>query len=159
MLSGMLPSVRLGKNACPPTACPPPPSSVRLQRRSEMLKPKKVPSRTPRHAACNKKKDDVEETTGSRPHSTIRLLAPRAVKRAAEIQLMRRWPQKEEDHACHTWATASCFAAFKLFHDASDALRGLHLSCAMCPLRAVVRVNSAPHRGQYDLAAVPDFSR
>lgn len=44
-------------------------------------------------------------------------------------------------------------------HEASDALRGLHFSCAMCPLRAVVRVNSAPQRGQYDLAAVPDFSR
>lgn len=35
----------------------------------------------------------------------------------------------------------------------------LHLSCAMCPLRAVVRVNSAPQRGHADLAAVPDFSR
>lgn len=34
-----------------------------------------------------------------------------------------------------------------------------HLSCAKWPLRAVVRVNSAPHLGQYDLAAVPDFSR
>jgi hypothetical protein len=35
----------------------------------------------------------------------------------------------------------------------------LHLSCAMCPFRAVVRVNSAPQRGQTDFAAVPDFSR
>lgn len=42
---------------------------------------------------------------------------------------------------------------------ASDALRGLHLSCAMCPFLAVVRVNSAPHRGQMLLDAVPDFSR
>lgn len=37
--------------------------------------------------------------------------------------------------------------------------RGLHLSCAICPLRAVVLVNSAPQRGQYDFVAVPDFSR
>jgi hypothetical protein len=35
----------------------------------------------------------------------------------------------------------------------------VHLSCARWPLRAVVRVNSAPHLGQYDLDAVPDFSR
>ena len=42
---------------------------------------------------------------------------------------------------------------------ASDGLRGLHLSCAMCPFLAVVRVNSAPHRGQELLEAVPDFSR
>lgn len=42
---------------------------------------------------------------------------------------------------------------------ASDALRGLHLSWAMCPFLAVVRVNSAPHRGQLLLAAFPDFSR
>lgn len=42
---------------------------------------------------------------------------------------------------------------------ASDGLRGLHLSCAMCPFLAVVRVNSAPHRGHVLLEAVPDFSR
>lgn len=30
----------------------------------------------------------------------------------------------------------------------SDVRRGLHFSCAMCPFLAVVRVNSAPHRGQ-----------
>jgi hypothetical protein len=41
----------------------------------------------------------------------------------------------------------------------SEGLRGLHLSCAMCPFLAVVRVNSAPHRGQKLLDAVPDFSR
>lgn len=35
----------------------------------------------------------------------------------------------------------------------------VHLSCARWPLRAVVRVNSAPHLGQLDLDAVPDFSR
>lgn len=35
----------------------------------------------------------------------------------------------------------------------------LHLSWAMCPFRAVVRVNSAPQRGHTDFAAVPDFSR
>jgi hypothetical protein len=42
---------------------------------------------------------------------------------------------------------------------ASDDLRGLHLSCAIWPFRAVVRVNSAPHRGQVLFDAVPDFSR
>jgi hypothetical protein len=41
----------------------------------------------------------------------------------------------------------------------SEALRGLHLSCAMCPFLAVVRVNSAPHLGQKLFEAVPDFSR
>lgn len=34
----------------------------------------------------------------------------------------------------------------------------VHLSCATWPFRAVVLVNSAPHLGQYDLEAVPDFS-
>ncbi len=41
----------------------------------------------------------------------------------------------------------------------SELLLTLHFSCAMCPFRAVVLVNSAPQRGQYDFAAVPDFSR
>lgn len=35
----------------------------------------------------------------------------------------------------------------------------LHLSCSMCPLRAVVLVNSAPQLGHVDFAAWPDFSR
>jgi hypothetical protein len=39
-------------------------------------------------------------------------------------------------------------SAFTAYRFVSDALRGLHFSCAMCPFRAVVRVNSAPHRGQ-----------
>lgn len=30
----------------------------------------------------------------------------------------------------------------------SDVLRALHFSCAMWPFLAVVRVNSAPQRGQ-----------
>lgn len=40
---------------------------------------------------------------------------------------------------------------FLQFHglDASDGLRCfVHLSCAKCPFRAVVLVNSAPHLGQ-----------
>lgn len=69
------------------------------------------------------------------------------------IRGLPRAPSKEAGNARH------CFSFCARLHDASDVLRGLHLSCAMCPLRAVVRVNSAPHRGQYDLAAVPDFSR
>ena len=40
-----------------------------------------------------------------------------------------------------------------------ESRRCLHFSCAMCPLRAVVRVNSAPHFGQVGLEATPDFSR
>lgn len=41
----------------------------------------------------------------------------------------------------------------------SSVERFVHLSWAKWPLRAVVLVNSAPHRGQYDFVAVPDFSR
>jgi hypothetical protein len=40
-----------------------------------------------------------------------------------------------------------------------EFLRDLHLSCAMCPFLAVVRVNSAPQFGQLDFCAAPDFSR
>ncbi len=35
----------------------------------------------------------------------------------------------------------------------SELLLDLHFSCAMWPFRAVVLVNSAPHRGQYDFVA------
>lgn len=42
---------------------------------------------------------------------------------------------------------------------ASDVFLDLHFSCCICPLRAVVLVNSAPQRGQVDFEAVPDFSR
>jgi hypothetical protein len=57
--------------------------------------------------------------------------------------------------ACSLIMHIKCYAEFRSLISAriyqwlaSEGLRGLHLSCAMCPFRAVVRVNSAPHLGQ-----------
>jgi len=62
---------------------------------------------------------------------------------------------------CHimsiTVASETCTS--KRSFQKSELPLGLHFSCAMCPFRAVVLVNSAPHLGQYDLVALPDFSR